>query len=82
MAEQQLMYRVYTVVDRQNAVPFWLNIGVAFVHRDTKGINILLQALPLDGKLVLRNSEEPPPEGTRAVPSPKAKKKATVLEQA
>ena len=47
-------YRVYTVVKRENADDFWLNIGVAFKHEDNLGLNILLQALPVDGKLVLR----------------------------
>ena len=52
MAEQQPMYRAYTIVEREKDVPFWLNIGVAFVHKDSKGFNVILQALPLNGKLV------------------------------
>ena len=82
MAEQQPMFRAYTIIDRKNANPFWLNIGIAFIHRDTKGLNIMLQALPLDGKLILRNYDETPAESAKAVPSLKTKKKATTLEQA
>jgi hypothetical protein len=31
-----------------------LNLGLAFPHKDGKGFNIMLQALPLDGKIVCR----------------------------
>jgi hypothetical protein len=81
MPEQQPMYRAYTIVEREKDVPFWLNIGIAFPHKDTKGLNIMLQALPLNGKLVLRLFEEEP-EGTKTDPASKLRKKAQVLEQA
>jgi hypothetical protein len=32
----------------------WHNIGVAFPHEDGEGFNVSLDALPVDGKLVLR----------------------------
>lgn len=32
----------------------WTRIGVAFSHADGKGFNVLIQAVPLDGKMVLR----------------------------
>jgi hypothetical protein len=51
-------YRVYTVVKRDGKDDFWLNLGVAFKHEDGQGFNLLLQALPLDGKLVLRTYKE------------------------
>ena len=55
----QPSHRAYTVIkrksdDNQDADDFWLNVGVAFEHEDHTGFNILLQAMPLDGKLVLR----------------------------
>jgi hypothetical protein len=31
-----------------------LNIGLAFPHKDSNGFNVVLQALPLDGKIVCR----------------------------
>jgi hypothetical protein len=35
--------------------PFALtNIGAAFMHQDGDGFNIVLQALPINGKIVLR----------------------------
>ncbi|MBS0174311.1 MAG: hypothetical protein JSR64_09780 [Nitrospira sp.] len=32
----------------------WIRVGVAFPNRDGKGFNVQLTALPLDGKLVIR----------------------------
>ena len=59
-------HRVYTVLPRKGADgkpdAFWLNIGSAFAHQDGKGFNVVLEALPLDGKVVLRELKEPEPE--------------------
>ena len=60
--DQQPKYRVYTVIRRGRNDPFWLHIGVAFYHRDGLGLNVLLQAMPLDDRLVLRRYEEEPPK--------------------
>lgn len=55
-------YRVYAVDERQDGDDaFWTQIGAAFAHSDKKGMNILLRALPLDGKLVLRRFTENSP---------------------
>jgi hypothetical protein len=35
----------------------WTKLGVAFPHQDGKGFNVVLHAVPLDGKLVLRLHE-------------------------
>ncbi len=35
----------------------WMRVGVAFPHEDGKGFNLSLQAIPLDGKIVLRLHE-------------------------
>jgi hypothetical protein len=63
MANQQPTYQAYTVVKREGQDDFWLNIGAAFMHQDGEGFNIVLQALPLNGKIVLRppkaQTEEP-----------------------
>ena len=51
---------------QENKDDYWLNLGVAFPHEDGEGFNVLLQAMPLDGKLVLRTykeEEEPEPKG-------------------
>jgi hypothetical protein len=48
---------------REGQDDFWLNIGAAFMHQDGDGYNIMLQALPINGKIVLRlpkaQTEEP-----------------------
>jgi hypothetical protein len=51
---QEPIYQVYTVIKREGQDDFWLNIGAAFSHADGNGLNVLLQALPINGKLVLR----------------------------
>ena len=51
-------FRAYTVIKREGKDDYWLNLGVAFAHDDGEGYNLLLQALPVDGKLVLRRYKE------------------------
>jgi len=53
MPNAQVAYRAYTVVKREGQDDFWLPIGAAFMHQDGDGYNIVLQALPIDGKVVL-----------------------------
>lgn len=60
MASNQLpSYQAYTVVKREGQDDFWLNIGAAFLHQDGDGYNIVLQALPINGKIVLRLPKTP-----------------------
>jgi hypothetical protein len=78
MAERQPAsptHRVYTVIRREGQDDYWLNIGLAFPHKDGKGFNIVLQALPLDGKIVCREVAEEdageasqPPRGRQEAP--------------
>lgn len=58
MATQQPTYQAYAVSKREGQDDFWLCIGAAFEHQDGKGLNIVLQALPVDGKIVLRVPRE------------------------
>ena len=51
-------HRAYTVIKREGKDDYWLNIGVCFQHDDKDGFNLLLQAMPLDGKIVLRTYKE------------------------
>jgi hypothetical protein len=48
----------YAVRERENNKSDWRPIGVAWQHGDGKGFNVVLDALPLDGKVVLRSSED------------------------
>jgi hypothetical protein len=55
----EMTHRAFSVIKREGQEDYWLPIGAAF--------DVILQALPIDGKLVLRvpkNDEEehrPPP---------------------
>jgi hypothetical protein len=41
---------------------FWTRVGVAFPNADGKGMNILLDVIPLDGRITLRVPSEKPLE--------------------
>ena len=51
-------HRAYSVIKRDGQDDYWLNLGLAFPHKDGGGFNIILQALPLDGKIVCREITE------------------------
>lgn len=51
-------HRAYSVIRRDGQDDFWLNIGLVFPHKDGCGFNIMLQAYPLDGKIVCREISE------------------------
>ncbi len=49
---------VYTVrAGTQSGNDYWTKVGVAFAHNDGKGFSVMLEALPLDGKLTIRTAE-------------------------
>jgi len=62
-------HRAFSVIRREGQDDFWLNLGLAFPHKDGKGLNVMLQAFPLDGKLVLREIEEDEPERAERPPA-------------
>src|SRR5437763_2674519 len=47
-------HRAYSVIRREGQDDYWLNVGLAFPHKDGGGFNIILQAFPLDGKIGCR----------------------------
>ena len=51
---RQPSHRAYSVIQRDGQDDFWLNVGIAFPHKDGKGFNIVLQAFPLDARIVCR----------------------------
>jgi hypothetical protein len=55
---QQPAFRAFTVVKREGQDDFWLPIGAAFPHQDGEGYNLVLQALPIDGRVVLRTPKD------------------------
>ncbi len=65
------MYRAYVVENIDDENSFWTLVGSAFAHEDQKGFNILLKALPLDGRLVLRRYSEIKRDTAAATIAPK-----------
>lgn len=51
-------HRAYSVIKRDGQDDYWLNLGLVFPHKDGSGFNIILQAFPLDGKIVCREITE------------------------
>jgi hypothetical protein len=53
----------YHVRDGKNEKGYFTRIGVAFPHKDGNGFTLLIETVPLDGKITLRvpteKSEQP-----------------------
>lgn len=50
-------HKAYVVEDRgegEDNDAFWTRIGSAWPHKDGKGLNLVLSALPVGGRIVLR----------------------------
>ena len=50
-------HKAFVVEDRDEGEDndaFWTRVGSAWPHKDGKGLNIVLSALPISGRLVLR----------------------------
>src|SRR5262249_16647887 len=87
--------RIYSAIPRCDNGEEWLNIGLAVPHQDGKGFDVILHALPLNSRLILRDSTEaqhqPPnpmePDGDSDVRKPPSLKQQadaferTVIEQ-
>ncbi len=49
----------YTVREAKNSdQAYWSKVAIAWVHKDGNGYNIQMDAVPVDGKLVLRTVPE------------------------
>lgn len=50
----------------------WSRVGVAWAHSDDQGYDVCLDALPVDGRLVLRCVQEDDPDGAEVIgPAPR-----------
>ena len=69
---KQPTHKAFSVIKREGKEDYWLNIGVAFPHKDGCGFTIKLQAIPLDGKIVCREiaEGEEPTENVTPLRSP------------
>ena len=54
---QKPTFHVYAVKGEGKRA-IWIKIGAAFEHQDGKGFGIDLDALPINGRLVLREPKE------------------------
>lgn len=57
MSGERPSHKAFVVENRdgdQDDAGFWTRIGSAWPHKDGKGLNIVLSALPANGRLVLR----------------------------
>lgn len=53
----QPSHKVFTV-EGEGDDAFWTRIGSAWPHKDGKGYNVTLSALPVNGRIVLRVPEQ------------------------
>lgn len=52
-------FKVFVVEERENNEDsFWTRIGSAWAHKDGKGYNIVLSALPVNGRVVMRANDD------------------------
>ena len=55
---KQPTHRAFSVIRREGQDDFWLNVGLVFPHKEGNGFNLILQAFPLDGKVVCREIKD------------------------
>ena len=53
-AKRKPSHIAYSIRDREGKDSKWTEIGVAFPHKDGKGFNVQLSAIPLDGNIQIR----------------------------
>jgi len=53
-------HAAFQVRDREGKKAVWTRIGSAWANADGKGFNILLESVPLDGRVSLRLIEDKP----------------------
>ncbi|CAN0485356.1 unnamed protein product, partial [Phaeothamnion confervicola] len=72
-------HKAYVVENREgdeDEKGFWTRIGSAWPHKDGKGLNVVLAALPANGRLVLREyTEEDAAEDDKKAAVNKAKRR-------
>jgi hypothetical protein len=55
--KQSKPYNVY-VVEGEGDASYWTKVGVAFPHEDGDGFNVILNVVPLNGRLVIRKPKD------------------------
>jgi len=57
-------HRLYVVKKTKGAKDYWMPVGAAWPHKSGTGFNIMLDALPTDGELVMLDKSQQPENGT------------------
>jgi hypothetical protein len=47
-------HSVYQVIGSEGKKPYWMKIGAAWANGDGRGFSVQLEALPLTGRIVMR----------------------------
>lgn len=47
-------HEAFWVKERDGKKGEWRQVGIAFPHSDGKGMNLVLDLMPMDGRIVLR----------------------------
>ena len=60
MKNNQPTHTIFQVIEREKDVRLWSRIGAAWMHQDGEGFNLVFDAFPLTGNVVVRKkpSEE------------------------
>ena len=59
---KQPTHHVYQVRENgESGKGYWNRLGAAWKHQDGKGFNVVLDAVPLDGRLTLREPDQTGP---------------------
>ena len=58
-------FEAFTTRKRDGLKDIWIDIGAGFLHADGAGINIILAAIPIDGRIILRPMQDRPTSGER-----------------
>jgi len=51
-------YIAYHVRGKEGAKGFFTRIGAAWISKDGKGLNLQIEAMPINGRIVLRPANE------------------------
>ncbi|NEO33493.1 MAG: hypothetical protein F6K36_24325 [Symploca sp. SIO3C6] len=51
-------HEVFQVIDAGGDNKYWNRIGAAWLHDDEAGVSVVLNAVPIDGRLVIRKAKQ------------------------
>ncbi len=52
-------HELFAVKNNTEGKGFWTKIGAAWAHKDGNGFDLLLNLVPLDGRIVMREADKP-----------------------